>query len=320
MLPRQGPHLHQHLRLSGQEPEGRDVAWPLGRHQADPGNGSRLDHRPDEGLGPARPRRRRLPDRPQVVLHAEGLRRPSALSRRQRRRVGAGHLQGPRDPAQRPASPDRRLPHRLLRDGGECRLHLRPRRVHPRARGAAGRDRRVLRGEAPRQGQHPRLSLRPLRPPRCRRLHLWRRDRAAREPRGQEGPAAPEAAVPGERRPLRLPDDRQQRRIDRGGADHPASRRRLVRRSRQAEQHRHQALLRLRPRQQAGDLRRRDGRALPRDDRQALRRHPRRLGQPAGGHPRRFLGADGAGGADDRTRRWTSTPCVGWAPASAPRR
>ena len=35
---------------------------------------------------------------------------------------------------------------------------------------------------------------------------------AARKPRGQEGPAAPEAAVPGERRRLWLPDDGQQRR------------------------------------------------------------------------------------------------------------
>ena len=31
-----------------------------------------------------------------------------------------------------------------LRDGGERRLHLHPRRVHPRARGAADRDRRGL--------------------------------------------------------------------------------------------------------------------------------------------------------------------------------
>ena len=31
-------------------------------------------HQRDEGLGPARPRRRRLPDRPQMVVHAEGSR------------------------------------------------------------------------------------------------------------------------------------------------------------------------------------------------------------------------------------------------------
>ena len=63
---------------------------------------------------------------------------------------------------------------------------------------------------------------------------------------GKKGHAAAEAAVPGQYGPLRLPDDRQQRRVDRGRADDPAPRRRLVRGARQAEQHRHQALLRLR--------------------------------------------------------------------------
>jgi NADH-quinone oxidoreductase subunit F len=33
---------------------------------------------------------------------------------------------------------------RQLRDGGEHLLHLHPRRIHPRARGAAGRHRRML--------------------------------------------------------------------------------------------------------------------------------------------------------------------------------
>ena len=60
--------------------------------------------------------------------------------------------------------------------------------------------------------------FRPLRPPRRRRLYLRRGDRAARKPRRQEGPAAAEAAVPGQCRPLRLPDHGQQRR------DHRASR------------------------------------------------------------------------------------------------
>ena len=89
--------------------------------------------------GPARPGRRGLPDRPQMVVHAETVGRPAALSGRQRRRVGARHLQGPGDHAARSASPRRRLPDRLLRHGRQRRLHLRPRRVHPRARGAAAR-------------------------------------------------------------------------------------------------------------------------------------------------------------------------------------
>ena len=45
--------------------------------------------------------------------------------------------------------------------------------------------------------------------------------------------------------PLRLPDDGQQCRDDRGGADHPAARRRLVRRAGPAEQYRDQDLLHL---------------------------------------------------------------------------
>ena len=52
---------------------------------------------------------------------------------------GARHLQGPGDHAARSASSRRGLPDRLLRHGGERRLHLRARRIHPRARGAAAR-------------------------------------------------------------------------------------------------------------------------------------------------------------------------------------
>ena len=49
-------------------------------------------------------------------------------------------------------------------------------------------------------------------PSRGWRVHLRRRDRDARKPRGQEGPAAAEAAFPGGRGALWLPDDGQQRR------------------------------------------------------------------------------------------------------------
>ena len=64
--------------------------------------------------------------------------------------------------------------------GAQRRLHLRPRRIRPRAQAAAGGGRRSLRGQADRQGQHPRLAVRPLRPSRRRRLHLRRRDGDAR--------------------------------------------------------------------------------------------------------------------------------------------
>ena len=180
--------------------------------------------------------------------------------------------------------------------GADRRLHLRARRIHPRARAAAGRDRRGLRGQADRQEQHPRLRLRHLRPPRRRRLHLRRGDRAARKPRGQEGHAAPEAAVPGQRRPLRLPDHGQQRRdrsrvapdILRRGAAWFAG---IGRPNNTGTKlfcisgHVEQALQR----------RRGDGHSVPRADREACRRRARRLGQSARRHPRRLVGAAGAG-------------------------
>ena len=49
--------------------------------------------------------------------------------------------------------------------------------------------------------------------------------------------------------------------------------------------------LHLRPREQAVQCRRGDGHSVPRADREALRRHARRLGQSAGGHSRRLVGA-----------------------------
>ena len=211
--------------------------------KADARKGPRLDHQRDEGVGPSRPRRRRLPDRPQMVLHAEGKRRPSALSRRQCRRIRARHLQGPRHHAPRSAYADRRLRHRQLRHGRQCR---------PTSMCAANiiREREALQAaidecyDAGLLGKNNKLGwdIEIYRPSRRRRLYLRRGNRAARKPRGQEGPAAPEAAVPGQYGPLWLPDDGQQRRIDRCCADHPAPRRRLVLGHRPSEQCRHQAV------------------------------------------------------------------------------
>ena len=107
--------------------------------------------------------------------------------------------------------------------------------------------------------------------------------------------------------------------FDRGRADDPAPRRRLVRGARQAEQHRHQALLRLRARQQALQRRGGDGHHLPRAHRQPLRRHARRLGQPPVLDPGRLLGPARAGRTRSSTPRWTSTPCATSKAASARR-
>ena len=61
------------------------------------------------------------------------------LPRDQRRRVRARLLQGPRDHAARSAPADRGRAAGLVRDAGAHLLHLRARRVHPRARAAARR-------------------------------------------------------------------------------------------------------------------------------------------------------------------------------------
>ena len=68
----------------------------------------------------------------------------------------------------------------------------------------------------------------------------------------------------------------------------------LVRRHRPAQQHRHQGLLHLRPCEQALQCRRGDGHSAARADREACRRRARRLGQSAGGDPRRRVGAAAA--------------------------
>ena len=79
--------------------------------------------------------------------------------------------------------------------------------------------------------------------------------------------------------------------FDRGRAGHHAAGRHLVRRPRQAQQHRHQALLPLRPCEHALQCRGGDGRALARADRPARRRRARRLGQSPCRHSRRLVGA-----------------------------
>ena len=88
--------------------------------------------------------------------------------------------------------------------------------------------------------------------------------------------------------------------FDRRCADDPAPRRGLVLVLRPAQQCRDEAVLHLRPRQQSVHGRRGDVDPVPRTDRDALRRHARRLGQSAGGHSGRRVGAAGAGGADHR--------------------
>ncbi len=97
---------------------------------------AREGHGPRQGLGPARPRRRRLPVRHEVdVRPPEGeARRQARLPPLQRGRVRARHVQGPAPHRERPAPDPRGDDARELRARREARLHLHPRRDGPRRR------------------------------------------------------------------------------------------------------------------------------------------------------------------------------------------
>ena len=191
-------------------------------------------------LEPARTRRRVLRHRAQGELHPARL-AEADVPDGERRRVGARHVQGPRDHAARAAPADRGLPDHGARDPLEERLHLHPRRVPGRVRDRPRRARRGARGR-PARRRHDRPA------PRRRRLHLRRGDRPARVARGQARPAALEAAVPGDLRPLRVADADQQRRDDHDRAEGARARRRRVREDRAARLDRHARLLALRQR------------------------------------------------------------------------
>ena len=102
--------------------------------------------RADGGLGPARPRRRRLPGRPQV--EAGGGRAGAAPDGDQHRRGRAGHVQGSLLPRARSAPLPRGRAHRRL--GGRHRrgLHLPARRVPRLPRDPRARDRGAAGGPA----------------------------------------------------------------------------------------------------------------------------------------------------------------------------
>ena len=213
---------------------------------------------------------------------------------RERRRVRARHLQGPRDHAAEPARADRGRAHHELRDRRHVGLHLHPRRVPHRVRGAAAGARRRAQ---PRLRRPERARLRLQRdgraPPRRRRLHLRRGDRAALVARGRARAAALEAAVPGRGRPLRRADARQQRRDARRRAVHPRDGRRGVRRARHRAVEGHARLLALGERAPPGELRAAAHLDAARPDRGPRRRRPRGP-HDQGDHPGRLVDADPA--------------------------
>ena len=219
----------------------------------------RADRRADEELGIAWPRRRRLPDRIEVVVPAPG-RRKAALPGGQRGRGRTRYLQGHSLHDGRSARLDRRLHHHLLRDPQRVLRHLRPRRGHPLAppvdqRRQRGQGRRIPRPE------HPRLRVQPgdRHPRRRRGVHLRRGNGPAGFARRTSRSAATQAAVPGGGGPVRLPDRGQQRRDHRLGAGHRVGRQRLV----PVDGHRQvagpQDLFAVRTRHPAGPVRGADG-------------------------------------------------------------
>ena len=139
------------------------------------------------------PWRRRVSDRPQV---GRGRRpaRHAPLPRVQRRRVRAGHVQGPRHARGRPVRPRRVDDHRRLRRWGRARLPVPPRRV-PAARGrlADAIDQARRAGLLGATSRARGWSLRHRAAARRRRLHLRARRRrcssrsraSAREPRNK---------------------------------------------------------------------------------------------------------------------------------------
>ena len=82
-------------------------------------------------VGPARARRRGVSDGPEVDVRPEGHEGKAGLSALQRRRVGAGDVQGPAPHGRGPAPGHRGGHPLLLRDQVPERLHLHPRRVLP---------------------------------------------------------------------------------------------------------------------------------------------------------------------------------------------
>ena len=190
------------------------------------GHDPRAGDRGDLDGDPPRPGRRRLPDGAQAQPRpAAGGGGQADVRRGERRRVRAGGVQGPGDHAPGSAPVHRGVPDRSARDRVEARLHLHPRRVRGRVRGAEGRRRRgARRGPARRHHARP--------PSRRRRLHLRRGVGAARVARGRAGPAAAEAAVPADLRAVRVSDADQQRPDPDHRPDHHREGRRLVREAR----------------------------------------------------------------------------------------
>ena len=223
-----------------------------------------------------RPRRRRLLRRREVGLPPEGHEGQARLPPLQRRRVRAGHVQGPAPHGERPAPAHRGDdPRRPTRSAAAT--------AYIYIRGEFYDGARILNRAVEEAYAKGFLGENILGSGFSLDLTVHRGAGAYicgeetgpdREPRGQARPAAHQAALPRHLRRLRGADDRQQRRdaLLRQARHRP--RRRLVPEARpQREEHGPQALLHLGPREPPRRLRGRDGPAVQGPH---LRRRPTR--------------------------------------------
>ena len=184
----------------------------------------------DNGLQAPGPRRRGIPHRPEVELRAHGRRRADAqVSRGQRRRDGARHLQGPHAAGREPAPPHRGDDPLGLHDPGHQRVHLPALGLQ-----GGGGAHQPGAGRGPRQGlpgqEHPRhrLRLRAGSAHQRRPLHVRRGDRAAQRAGGQARQSPGQAAVPPGERPVGQAHHRPERRDPVQHRSDPAQRRPVV--------------------------------------------------------------------------------------------
>ena len=265
--PRSPRRLRGARRLARPGPRDRDRPARHGRHA--------------EGLRPARPRRRRLPDRDQVV---DGPTRRSGaeIRRLQRRRGRQRHLRRPHADGRRSLLADRRHDHRGSRGRRDQGLRLYPLRISARRPGDAGRH-RGCRSEPPSRplGDGVGNGLHAGGPGRRRRLYLRRGDLAARQPRRQARRRAGEAAPAGDpracsaSRPSSTTCSRSRRPV------HPRRGRRGLRAFRHGPLARHAAGAARRQRQARRPDRDRLRHDAAHDRRGVRRRHPLRAGRCA---------------------------------------
>lgn len=167
----------------------RRLSRPRRLHRPAPGLRARprRSHPRGHRLRPGRAWRCRLPHRPQMAGHGVPA-RPAPLPGVQRRRVRAGHLQGPRDPGGRPVRAGGGDDDRRVRDRRPPRPRVSARRVSAGPAPPGARDHAGTRAWLPRRRRpRPGLRLRHRDPARCGRLHLWRGDGPVQLHRGLSG-------------------------------------------------------------------------------------------------------------------------------------